>query len=223
MTWIAPGDELGYRRAIAAIMHRDHVDAGHRLEQLAVEVRRASRTGRPHVDLAGIGLGIGDELGNGFRRKRGIDDHHIVGLHRARDRCDVADEIELEILIDRRVPRVRCGSFKQRIAIGTCPHDRFGGEVASGAGAVFDDELLAEPLGDHLPGEPCHDVVDAAGGIADQQTAPAVTDRSARLATRPSAGSAGALAANCRNRRRGSFMDVSRRPLRDAHEGRSML
>jgi hypothetical protein len=57
----------------------------------------------------------------------------------------------------------------QGIAIGICPHDRFGGEVASSARTILDNELLAEPLGEHLPGEPRHDVVDAAGGIADQQ------------------------------------------------------
>jgi len=42
-------------------------------------------------------------------------------------------------------------------------------DVASGAGAIFDNELLPESLGDHLAGEPGHDVVYPAWGVADQQ------------------------------------------------------
>ena len=40
---------------------------------------RGPGAGRRHVDLARIGLGIGDELGNRFGRKRWMD-HHDVGL-----------------------------------------------------------------------------------------------------------------------------------------------
>src|SRR5262249_47198703 len=35
----APGDEFGYGRAIAAIMHSEHIDTGHHLEKLPVKVR----------------------------------------------------------------------------------------------------------------------------------------------------------------------------------------
>ena len=85
----------GHRRDKA----RDHIDPGHHLEQLAGEMGRGAGPA-DHVDLAGIGLRIGDELGNGFRRKRRIDDHD-VGSARARDWRHVAEEIELEIVIER--------------------------------------------------------------------------------------------------------------------------
>jgi hypothetical protein len=91
-------------------------------------------------------------------------------LHRARDRRNVANEIEVQVLIDRRVPRVRSGGFKQRIAIGFCPSHHFGGDIAAGSRAIFDDELLPKPLREPLSGEPRDDVIDAAGGITDEQT-----------------------------------------------------
>jgi hypothetical protein len=49
------------------------------------------------------------------------------------------------------------------------PHHRFRGDVASSTSPVFDNELLAKSLGEHLSGHPRHDVIDAAGSIADQQ------------------------------------------------------
>ena len=61
-----PADQVGKRRRRAAIGHVHHVDAGHHLEQLAGDMDAAAVAGRRHVDLARIGLGIGDELGNGL-------------------------------------------------------------------------------------------------------------------------------------------------------------
>ena len=55
-------------RARSAILAGLNVDAGHHLEQLAVDMRRASDAGRREIDLAGIGFGISNELGNGRDR-----------------------------------------------------------------------------------------------------------------------------------------------------------
>jgi hypothetical protein len=41
-----------------------HVDAGHQLELLARHVNARADAGRGEVELAGIGLGVGDELRN---------------------------------------------------------------------------------------------------------------------------------------------------------------
>ena len=92
---------------LPAIWHVDHVDAGHHLEQFAGDMGRRSVAGRRHVDLARIGLGIGDELGNGLGRNRWIDHHDIGHADDACDRRDVADEIEIELVVERRVDRVR--------------------------------------------------------------------------------------------------------------------
>ena len=65
-------DQVGERGRAAAIGHVNHVDAGHHLEQLAGHMGRGPDAGRRHVDLARIGLGIGDELGNRLGRNRWI-------------------------------------------------------------------------------------------------------------------------------------------------------
>ena len=67
---------------------------------------RRSVAGRRHVDLARIGLGIGDELGNRLGRNRWVDHHDEGTADDARDRRDVADEIVIEFLVERRVDRV---------------------------------------------------------------------------------------------------------------------
>ena len=36
----------------------------------------------------------------------------------ARDRRDVADEIEMKVVIERRIDSVRCSNHKERVAIG---------------------------------------------------------------------------------------------------------
>jgi len=58
------------------------------------------------VDLAGIGLQVGDELRKVLRRERRRHDGDERRLGDARDRRDVADEIEAEIAIERDVHRI---------------------------------------------------------------------------------------------------------------------
>ena len=79
MTCTCPPSRSVSAGACAAIRHVDHVDAGHHLEQLAGHMGRGPVAGRRHVELARIGLGIGDELGNRLGRNRWIH-HHDVGL-----------------------------------------------------------------------------------------------------------------------------------------------
>ena len=68
---------------------------------------RGPDAGRRHVDLARIGLGVGDELGNRLGRNRWIYLHDSGDADEACDRRDVADEIEIELVVKRRVDRVR--------------------------------------------------------------------------------------------------------------------
>src|SRR5262249_62419737 len=82
----------------AAIWNVDQVDAGHHLEPFTEERGHGPAAGRSHVDLAGIGLGVGDELRDRLGWNGWIDNHDIRGAANARDRRYFADEIEIELL-----------------------------------------------------------------------------------------------------------------------------
>src|SRR5262245_25664005 len=107
---------------------------------------RGSVPGRRHVDLAWIGLGIGDELGNGLGRKRWIGHHHAGVADNSRNGGNVAYEVEIKLFVERGGDRVCRKDQKERMAVGGRTHDRLRGDIAGSAGPAFDDEWLAEPL-----------------------------------------------------------------------------
>src|SRR5215813_419997 len=68
------------------------------------------------------------------------------------DRRDVADEIEIELVVKRGVDRIYRTDRKQRIAIRRRTHDGFGGDIGGSPRPILDDKwLLAEPLRQPLP------------------------------------------------------------------------
>src|SRR5262249_375612 len=105
-----PAKKVGERWRLAPIGYMDHVDAGHHLEQLAGEMWNAPVADRRHVDLARIDPSVGDELGDRLGR------NWWIRLHDERDAVDacegrnVANEIEIEMVIQRRVGRVNRGN-----------------------------------------------------------------------------------------------------------------
>src|SRR5215468_430069 len=101
---------------------------------------------RRHVDLPGIGLGIGDELGNRLDRHRGMHLHEKRLAMNACDRSDVADQIETELVVERGVDRVHHSGHKQRISVRGRVHDRLGTDIAGRARPILDDKLLTETL-----------------------------------------------------------------------------
>jgi hypothetical protein len=92
-------DDIGQRRRAAAVRYMHHPHSGHQLEQLAREMIGRAGAARRHVDAVGIGLGIGDELGDRRGRDRRVDHHHIGDAGDAADRRDVADEHEIELVV----------------------------------------------------------------------------------------------------------------------------
>src|SRR5260221_13296880 len=63
----------------------------------------------------------------------------------ARDRCDVANEIEIEIVVKRRIDRVWRTDQEQRVAVWRRTNDRLGGDIAACAWPGLNDEWLPEP------------------------------------------------------------------------------
>ena len=120
-----------------------------------------------HVDLARIGLGVGDELGNRLDRNRWIDHHDEGSAVDTRDRHDVADEIEAKIVVESRIERVGRCNLQERVAIGKRPDYRFSGEICAGTRSVLDDELLPESLRQPFTHQPRNDVRPTTSGITD--------------------------------------------------------
>ena len=107
----------------------------------------------------------------------------------ARDRRDVADEIEIELVVERRVDRVGRSDQEQRIAVRWRTHDRLGGDIGAGARPVLDDEWLAEPLRQPLCPSGARGYRSRRRRESRRSSAPAASDRfaPARNATPPAA------------------------------------
>src|SRR5262252_4986224 len=106
VTCTCPPSKSVQCRGDAAIRHKQRVDAGHRLKPLALQMGGGSDTTRRHGELAGIGLGIGDELGDRPRWNREVRYHDAGHAGDASNRRDVADKIVFEVVVERRADRV---------------------------------------------------------------------------------------------------------------------
>jgi hypothetical protein len=76
----------------------------------------------------------------------------------ARDRHDIADEIESLLFVERRVDRVHHRDLEKCVTVRGRSHDRFDADIAARAGSVVDNELLAEALGQPLTHQAREDV-----------------------------------------------------------------
>src|SRR6516164_7865629 len=90
--------------------------------------------------------------------------NHIWYPHDADHRRDVPGEVEIELVVERGVDRVRRSDQEERMAVRRRTYDRLGCDIAAGAGTVLDDERLAEPLRQPLTYETGADVGRAARG-----------------------------------------------------------
>src|SRR5262249_52542423 len=113
------------------------VDTGHHLEQFTSNMVSGTAAGRRHVDLTWIGLSVGNELGNRLDWHRGV---HLDGkglASNARDRRDVADEIEIELVVECAVDRVHESGHKERISVRGRVHDHLGADIAGSSWSVL--------------------------------------------------------------------------------------
>ena len=122
----------------------DEVGAGHDIEQLAGEMRRAADTRRPVGQLCGLLARELDEFLHGADTQRGVHDQNIRQRGEQRDRRKILDEVETEIGRDHAVDGVGDGALQQRVAVLRCMRDEIAGDVAAGPAAVLHHELLAE-------------------------------------------------------------------------------
>jgi len=111
--------------------------------------------------------------------QHGIDDHGERIVIDTRHRLDVAQHANVQLFVERHVDGMRRGDQQHRVAIGRRTRDRLQGEIAAAAGAVFDDDGLAEPLRQRLSNQPRDDIGCSAGRHKDHQS-----DRPRRIALR---------------------------------------
>src|SRR5258707_418462 len=100
----------------------------------------ASGTRRGHVELAGIGFGIGDEFGNRPGRKGGRHLHYKRREGKARDRRNVADKVKLKIVVEGGADHIGVRHRKERVTICGRTQGYLGSDSATSARAILDDE-----------------------------------------------------------------------------------
>ena len=109
-------------------------------------MRRGSDAARAVAELARAGFGISNQLGDGARRNRWV---HDEDKRVAADACDgryIADEIEIELVIERCVDGVRYAADEESVPICGRTHHRLGGDIAAATWPILDHKRLAEPL-----------------------------------------------------------------------------
>src|SRR5262245_42692298 len=87
--------------------------------------------------------------------------------HNARNRRNVAHEIEIELVVKCRCDRAGRARQQDRVAVGGRAYDRLGTDIAAGTRPILDHERLAEPLRKPLPHQAREDVIRTAGSKAD--------------------------------------------------------
>ena len=204
-------EQIGKCLRRTAIRDMDEVDTGHHFEQCAGEMLCGPVAGRPLADLARIGFRVGDKFGNRLRRKRSTYRHDVGKSRDAGNRRDVADEIETEFFVERRIDCVHCTAQQESVTVGGCANDRFGSQIAARARPVLDNDWLVELVRQPLTDQARNDVEIDRRPQSRRGCAPAAPDRLVHAAKRDAAGSAAAPAARCRNCRRGSFILPSQR------------
>ena len=161
--------------------------------QLSGQMGRCSGSSRRIIDFARASFGIGDELENRLTRDRWIYRHDKLCADNASDWRDIADEIVVELVVERRVGRVETTDQEKRVAVCGRAHDHLGADVAAATRPVVDNKLLAEPLRQPLSDQARRDVGRAGRGEWHDQT-----HRSRRIGLRP------CDARNCRQRGSGA-------------------
>ena len=146
----------------------DEVDTGHHFEQFAGEMLCGPVAGRPVANLAWIGFRVGDEFGNRLRRKRSAYRHDVGKSRDAGNRRDVADEIETEFFVERRIDCVHGTTQQESVTVSGCTNDRFGSQIAARAGPVLDNDWLVELVRQPLTDQARNDVKSTAGRKADE-------------------------------------------------------
>ncbi len=113
-----PAHQVGHHRRAALVGHVHDVGLRRcRAEQLARDVLRAAVARRAVVDLARVGLDVGDEFGHRFHGHLLVHDQHVGRGRHQRHRIEVALEVVGQALVEARRDRMGDGGQQQGVAI----------------------------------------------------------------------------------------------------------
>ena len=157
------GQQVGHGGRGAAIRNMRDLDAEAAQQQLHRDVRQRAVAGRGIVQLAGIGLGVGDEALEVRERRRRMAHQQLGHFRHHGDRHEILLGVERQFRLQRRVDGVVRRGEQQRVAVGRGLGGRVGCDHAARAAAVLDHErglqIVRHPRGD----EPRHQIDRAAG------------------------------------------------------------
>ena len=153
--------QVAHRGTGAAVRHRRDLRLRHQLEQFPGHLRGVA--GRRDADLPGLFRG---QCGNFFQRLRGqarVRHRDQRNCDELRDEREILQRPEADVLVQPRRDRQRAHvGDSQRVAIRRGFGAHRGAEVASGAGAVVDDDLIPRVLEGTGRDRPDHEVGAAA-------------------------------------------------------------
>ncbi len=144
-------------------------DASHALEQFGRQVRNRAIARRRHIELARIGLGVGEQLLHVLDRQVIVHDQRVGGLGHQRHRLHALDGIVRQLAVDGRCDGLAAdGAQQQHRAIRLGTRHLGGGDGAAAARLVLHHDgdlgvqlkLRGDRAGD--------DIVATAGREADQ-------------------------------------------------------
>ena len=108
---------------------------------------------------AGLGLLLVDQLPDRVHRDVDVADQRGRHQRDQRDRREVLERIVGELAVEERVHHQRAvDRHQQRVAVGAGLGDRLRADDGVGAGAVVDDDLLAEVLAHLLADQPAEEI-----------------------------------------------------------------
>jgi hypothetical protein len=102
--------------------------------------------GAPKFSFPGLALAYAISWGIVSTGSDGVTETRVWDAKNARDRHNIADEIEIEFVEKCRTDRVRGDDIEERVAVRRCSHRRLGPDIATCAGSSLDNELLTEPV-----------------------------------------------------------------------------
>jgi hypothetical protein len=158
-----PAQEVIERGCRAAVGHMRDFDLRRRVQPRSSEVMRRPDPGRADRELAGIGLGIGDQLLDIVHGKRGMREQHERLSRDQPDRHEVVRHIVRDTPVHPLCQNSGRLHEQQSVSVGRRLGDEIGADHGAGTRSIFHRNRLLELLLQLLGQNACRSINPAAG------------------------------------------------------------